>query len=126
MCMRQKWLLCMCVSIMLLLNMTSRPHILREPPSVVTLITCMSVMHVMSDHVKPPHMIIWHSMAHEVYTWLHVHVPPQDHAQLNLLQHDTETQVIMNLIDVPHMLPFWILHAVNCHQELMDLMSVHT
>lgn len=90
------------------------------------MITCMSVLHVMSDITTHPDRIMWHSTADHIHGWLQMHVPTHMHEHVHNVQHVWETQVIVSVINRPSTLRYWLSQAATCQHTLVHMMSLHT
>lgn len=119
-----KWLLGLILMGWLTTNMSIKSVEPVPPDPIQVLITCMSVLNVMSDHVPMVERVLWQHTATNIHAWLWMHVPVKHHEQMHQLQHVLETHIMYHVMDMPHMMP--IAQAHNCHNSLVHMFSMHT
>lgn len=121
-----KWWLGLLFMICVTWNVQSQPVPDETHSPIMVLITCMSVLNVVSTMHKQSDHVVWMGTAHHIHEWLKSHVPEQHHAHMQLMQHVIETHVMLNWVHQPDLWEYWVSQARSCEQALVNMMSDHT
>ena len=115
-----KWLLSLLLVLLLIQNVGGQPGV---PSPIQVLVTCMSILHVMSDQHAHPDHVLWQSTAHIMYVRLYEHVTDTQYEILHQMQHAVETHVWFSYLEHPHMKAHWFTQAATCQHALVHIMS---
>ncbi len=121
-----KWLLGVVLAGWLIHQVSGQSVHAVQPDPILVLITCMSVLNVMSDHVPLVQSVLWQSTSQTIHAWLWMRVPAVYHEHIQQLQHLLEANMMWQIHDEPHMMHVARIQAHTCQNSLLDVFSMHT